>query len=394
MIYKIKTYLDYISIRFVFILLIFFFGLSCNNERNKNMAEEQYQHLINIDRIPNSNSDSITITDIKYVFLESTPKGMIGKIEKIKIYNNRIYLLDINITNRLYLYEDNGRFIETIGKKGKGPGEYIQVMDFDIDEYGNVYLYDNGKKNLIIFDCDGKFIKEIKLTSRFFEFALIDKETLAVYNCFHKGKVIAHIGRYNLNSEDLQIIIPGRKVKDDLSIVKFSSKYLYDTDFSILCNPRFSNNILRIEKTKTTKIIKISDEYIPNENIILKLKQDRNYGILNDKHILDIRNIYETNEFFNLTIYKRLFKNIIISKNTGNLKVFTGMENNNYLGNNEFIGCYDNYFISLVEARMIENKTWMEKLERSTLYDNTKAKFNNLDITSNPVLVLIKFETF
>ncbi len=294
----------------------------------------------------------------------------------------------------MYLFEGNGKFIKTIGRKGKGPGEYIQLMDFDIDKYGNVYLYDNGKKNLIVFDNYGKLIREIKLKSRFFEFALIDQETLAVYNCFNKGKVIAHIGKYNLNSEDLQIIIPGRKVKDDLSIVKFSSKYLYDTDSGILCNPRFSNNILRIEKTKTSKIIEISDEYIPNENIILKLKQDRNYGILNDKYILDIRNIYETNEFFNLTIYKRLFKNIIISKNTSNLKVFTGMENNNYLGNNEFIGCYNNYFISLIEPKMIEKQAWRAKLKRSTLDEKIKTKLNNLDITSNPVLIFIKFQTF
>lgn len=394
MIYKIIIYFDYITIRFVFILLIFFLGFSCNNERNKNKSEEQHQQLINIDRIPNSNSDSITITDIKYVFLESTLKGIIGKIDKIKIYNNKYYFLDINITNRLYLYEDNGKFVKTIGRKGKGPGEYIQLMDFDVDKYGNVYLYDNGKKNLIVFDNYGKFIKEIKLKSRFFEFALIDDETLAVYNCFNKGKVIAHIGKYNLNSEDLQIIIPGRKIKDDLSIVKFSSKYLYDTDSGILCNPRFSNNVLRIEKKKTTKIMEFNDEYIPNENVILKLKQDRNYGILNDKYILDIRNIYETNDFFNLIIYKRLFKNLIISKNTGNLKVFTGIENNNYLGNNEFMGSYDDYFISLIEPKMIKKQTWMEKLERSTLDDNTKAKLNNLDITSNPVLVLIKFESF
>jgi hypothetical protein len=55
----------------------------------------------------------------------------------------------------LFEYDENGRFIKKIGSIGIGPGEYIELCDFDVSENGTVII--NNIKQLIFYDGDGKY---------------------------------------------------------------------------------------------------------------------------------------------------------------------------------------------------------------------------------------------
>ena len=57
--------------------------------------------------------------------------------------------------DRLALLDENGSFIQYIGKKGRGEGEVIGPQYLAEDSFGNIYVTDFGNARVVVFDPDG-----------------------------------------------------------------------------------------------------------------------------------------------------------------------------------------------------------------------------------------------
>jgi len=66
--------------------------------------------------------------NVTYIIPEFRSDAIPGNYQKVKISNNKILILD-NF-DRLFVYENNGKFCGIVSKKGRGPGEYKQIFDF------------------------------------------------------------------------------------------------------------------------------------------------------------------------------------------------------------------------------------------------------------------------
>jgi hypothetical protein len=66
----------------------------------------------------------------------------------------KVYALD-GRARRIQKYDETGRFIQTIGRKGQGPGEFEFPLDFFIDARGNIYV--NDRREIKKFDNKGVF---------------------------------------------------------------------------------------------------------------------------------------------------------------------------------------------------------------------------------------------
>lgn len=72
------------------------------------------------------------VDSVEFVPLETTLEGLIGRVTKAEVHDRNLYILDI-IHRKLAVFDTNtGKFMSTIGKKGKGPGEYLDIKDFNI----------------------------------------------------------------------------------------------------------------------------------------------------------------------------------------------------------------------------------------------------------------------
>lgn len=99
--------------------------------------------------------DSI-FSGFKAIPLETKKECLIGKIIKTKIYKGKMFILDE--LKSLFVFNTNGKFLYEIGKRGKGPGEYLELRDFDIDSNGNVYILDF--RRILMYKNDGTFLKK------------------------------------------------------------------------------------------------------------------------------------------------------------------------------------------------------------------------------------------
>lgn len=86
---------------------------------------------------------------------------MFGEISDIKIANNNIYVMDSRM-RKLVAFDWNGNAVMSVGMRGRGPGEYMNVDGFDVDTEGNIYIVDGNLDKIPVYNKEGKFIGEIK----------------------------------------------------------------------------------------------------------------------------------------------------------------------------------------------------------------------------------------
>lgn len=92
----------------------------------------------------------------KIVPLETNDMSLIGDYGKILKFENRFYISSNR--NKLLVFDDKGKYINSIGKLGSGPGEYEMVGDFDVTKEG---IYIRGYRRILQYSHDGTFMHNI-----------------------------------------------------------------------------------------------------------------------------------------------------------------------------------------------------------------------------------------
>ncbi|UCE21707.1 MAG: 6-bladed beta-propeller, partial [Candidatus Aminicenantes bacterium] len=130
-------------IQVVIIAFIFTISLSCQKQKTgwqgiieeengirvvKNPAEPLYGELV----LELEEDLSIgSVEDEKYMFYR------IGDIAVDS--QNNIYVLDGG-NYRIQKFDKDGNYLQTIGRKGQGPGEFMMPFNIFLDELDNIYV--------------------------------------------------------------------------------------------------------------------------------------------------------------------------------------------------------------------------------------------------------------
>ena len=94
------------------------------------------------------------------IFLDSSK--IIGDIDKIIHFDDKFYILDKSKAEKVYCFDEHGKFLCNFGRKGRGPSEYLALYDFTIDQCNRELLVYDGKK-ILYYDLNGCFIKQRKI---------------------------------------------------------------------------------------------------------------------------------------------------------------------------------------------------------------------------------------
>lgn len=142
-------------------LLILFF--SCRDENVDTL--KNIKSNIEIDKeayemIGNAKGFSELFTLNNTIQLESNDECIIGEIESV-IYlkkENKIIVLDSDITKEVYIFNLEGEYLNKIGKRGSGPGEYLKPMKIAYENGVLVVYADNNK--FLLFTLNGTLLRE------------------------------------------------------------------------------------------------------------------------------------------------------------------------------------------------------------------------------------------
>jgi len=71
----------------------------------------------------------------------------------------RIFVLDDH-AQEVRIFDSNGTFVRTVGKKGEGPGEFTEAVSVDLSRSGEIWVMDMGEGRVSIFDTTGIYLRQ------------------------------------------------------------------------------------------------------------------------------------------------------------------------------------------------------------------------------------------
>ena len=118
---------------------------------------------------------------------------------------------------RIQKFDKNGSYLQTIGGRGQGPGEFEQPTSLHIDFKDRIYVYDSLGRYLNVFEKDGKFKEKKRLKHSFFEFGISEEGNILTQTYFYspegstrdiviinpQGTVIKRIASYPYKSSPM-----------------------------------------------------------------------------------------------------------------------------------------------------------------------------------------------
>ncbi|WP_209331279.1 6-bladed beta-propeller [Lunatimonas salinarum] len=148
------------KLKFVLFYSLLIIG-SCKKSSESNSNESSIEKIIiNLDQL--KPAYSIDSPDYQFVELESNDSSIIGSIDKMSIYNDKIFILDTHLTKSIFCFSTSGKFLFKINTIGDGIGEFNKP--FDMSLFNNeLYVLDLFHKKTIVFDLDGNFKHESRI---------------------------------------------------------------------------------------------------------------------------------------------------------------------------------------------------------------------------------------
>jgi hypothetical protein len=74
------------------------------------------------------------------------------------------YISDGYINSRIAKIDRDGNWVKSWGEPGTGPGQFNTPHSVAADDSGNVYVADRGNGRIQVFNSDGRFLREIRIS--------------------------------------------------------------------------------------------------------------------------------------------------------------------------------------------------------------------------------------
>lgn len=195
------------------------------------------------------------LQDIRYVFLEENKESKVRHIDKMLFDSNRIFVFDKKITQSLFIYDGEGKFIKKISPEtsyGKNaPGIPSSIYDISVN-FNNkeIAAYDYKNRQIHYYDQSGKFLRKHKQRFSFYQFSSVRGETETIYwDLCDAGQIkeLKNMGLFFKNERDS--FFTAKYIGDKIDL---KSKYFVVTSLSslnsseVFFTPPFSDSIYLI----------------------------------------------------------------------------------------------------------------------------------------------------
>lgn len=228
----------------------------CTNAPNQSLSDNYYiEENDSIPSIALRDLEDVSILNysdlydsVSLVKLEAHPEALIGRVSKVEILGNGNFLVFDNTNAGIFVFSQDGRFLNTVGCQGNGAKEYITPEDVVYDAYNNeVIVWDHNKKNLMFFHPDGRFVRKVNIPWYIGTLQVLDKDHIAVF-MNHRDEIEGEYG-HNIKILDREGIPVSEGLPYDKRLETFNPacKKAFSTSCGVLfCNPPYSSIVYEI----------------------------------------------------------------------------------------------------------------------------------------------------
>ena len=339
---------------------------------------------------------SIFVDNVEFIPLETTDECLIGDACIVSsITQKDIFVFDYE---KCYRFDRNGKFLNAIGVKGNGPGEYTRPMRAIVDTLNQwVYFPDHWTGRLLKYDYSGNFLEESQPKGLSSDIWLHKPMEFLFGDSFYQ---------YAKKGERFSISFYSLKEKKLLS--KMRCEYEKDIPKLMICNPNVYNynGNTYVKDFWCDTIYQITNPYKLVSHAIIN-RGRLGYRTQDDKSLISgvedseeritiaVHNIAETDRF------------IFISSNQG--RIVYDKKSDKTIAANYDVPLMDDlygspglvYFVSTTNGNevyqaihayeFIENGDGEHSIT-DTRYDAYRKMVDSLDEDDNPVIMIVKIK--
>jgi hypothetical protein len=387
--------------------------ISCNSDRKKETVGNDSVYTVDFDNTPKEEKIymSSLFKKVKIIPLETTDESLIGRITEVQVSDGKIFVFDIDHAG-LFVFNMDGKFIRRIGREGQGPGEYVFLSNFTVDEAKHeIYLLDAGRKRIIIYDIEtGKYLKHISMSH-------ISEKTFSHCIQYSEGRLYADANAKSGSEEDYllyEIDLQTGKCKNPwlpAECNKGSMRGMFSNIFFYSRNhphsPKyvktFMDTVYTIEKDGISPFLAVKSSNLVSEDDLRRTGEDfMKIMDMLDEHdkIYRINTLVEGRDFILFDIVKKYGHwHVLCDNRNGNKSVrITEIFINDILFEDEQSGktwqrmcCSDEKGVYSILP--IENFYYTENLDEKIKKDAPgREKLLNAKEDDNPIIVYFEYE--
>lgn len=386
----------------MFMLVILTFW-SCDNEKTSSNSNTNVQ-IFDLENCTDGQSDSLKIKELKYIPLETRSECLMSSINKMLVKDNKIYILDNDVANSIFVFSLEGKFIYKINKPGKGPGEYLSLIDFDVDKFGNIFVNDQMSRKIIKYSNNGANFLEISNTDLYYLYLNYVSDSLMIFEDYryftdiNNQKEPCGIVYWNpVTKKVVDRFFPLRK-RNYEEIARTSARVIWNSGEKLSYLRSFSDTIYELQENGPIAkyAFKFPIKRLPFSDLERLVEVKNQLEIVRGKYGAVIDNFYETDEylFMNFSISEEM-RYFYYKKNEK--RTYTGkalLENQAIMTSINVHAIYDDYFISVIRDEHLalylkeakSNAEWF----KNQFGDESVDLLKSLPDDTNPILVMYK----
>jgi hypothetical protein len=330
------------------------------------------------------------VEDYRYIKLETNKSCLLGEIRQLQFYKSKIYIM----TDGLYCFDINGRFLFAINNLGRGPDEILQLYNFSVDD-DKIYL--NTPRKIMSYNCTtGAFLKSYKL------------DYTARYICLDGNKVYMDLLPGMVKE-------PGRVFITSLNDPKSVKAFLPDIENKYMANPFTGyNKQLYYTDPLLVQVFKIHNDLVekyiffdfgkdtPSKSDVesLMTKKPRTYQ--NYSKVFQLEYVYETPDFI-VAHYLLLAKgySVLFDKKSNKAIAWNSDRKTKIEAYQWFPvamnAVYEDYFCMVVNGNFVSGtKDSLIRGKVALSPTHPEYKYYDIimktDVMDNPVIALYKFK--
>lgn len=335
--------------------------------------------------------------DVKVIPLETSDSCLVSRIESVRYRDNKFFILDPD-QDIIFIFDNEGHFLNKISKKGKGPGEYVDIRSFDVDAKDKLITIASYKK-IIFYDFQGTYIKEKPLSSSSCDLSLSDKHIL-IYPGFSSSNINGKQEGYLLVIKDKEGFETKGYVPFDVSKMEgHTMSYQKSGAFSpfkdeTLFYYPFSNNIYSIQGDSVSikYIVDLGKHNLPSDYFDNFLTSKEAFDNLrNSSYAFAFNHCWENDRYFAIDLHVgENGLSCLYDKNEKKMK--TGYYSDDMASQPFFAEVTDDYVVGFAEVDDILMSVEYQKKKGMKLNDKESELLLQINEDSNPILFMYYFK--
>lgn len=187
-----------------------------------------------IETIPIAVNNNSTLAEFisngRTIQLETNDECLISEINKLCIDSDYFYIMD-KMNEKIFIFDQQGKFISKIDSHGNGPDEYIELTDISVNNK-TIYALSRPNKSIYVYSNSGKFNKKINLND-WYQRLNVTNDCIMLYSCKsnqqlydivtidHEGNIIKKNMPFAKNESYIFNIVPFNKISDEEYLLCF-----------------------------------------------------------------------------------------------------------------------------------------------------------------------------